>query len=330
MNGESMVRPALRLTVFTIAHETASDCRDVLKSLQRQSIRDAMEVIIVAPNRDGLADDCLDEFGAGRWILLPEVRSCGEPMAAATRAAQAPFVAYAEEHSTLREDWAENLVAAHEAGYDAVGFAMENANPDSVVSWAHLYGQFGPVVAPVESAETDFLAGHHVSYRKQMLLDDYDDMLRDVLEDESALFLDLRARGRKMYVAGDAVSFHVNISSLKAYMHLDFLGQRSFAAARARVARWSPWRRIFYACAGPLIPFVRLRRIFTHIRRTGRGKELLPEILVPLLLGLSSGAVGESVGYLFGGGRSAEQKAPAELQRELFLSKKDRRARQPA
>jgi hypothetical protein len=50
---------------------------------------------------------------------------------------------------------------------------------------------------------------------------------------------------------------------------------------------------------------------------------LLPGILAPLLPALLSGACGEMLGYLFGGGDAAERKAPAELQRERHVSKKD-------
>ena len=78
-----------------------------------------------------------------------------------------------------------------------------------------------------------------------------------MLEDEGALFLDLRAKGKRMFIAGDAVSRHVNISSLKAYIHVDYLGQRSFGSARAKAGNWPWWKRGLYAGAAPLIPFIR-------------------------------------------------------------------------
>jgi glycosyl transferase family 2 len=311
-----------KLSVFTIAYKSAGECRMVIQELLKQTARSEMEIIVVSPDRDGLDQHLLEGFGSWQWIILPEIRTCGKAMEVAVQAARAPFVTYAEEHSYFEEAWAERLIAAHEEGHDVVGFAMENANPNTLTSWAHLYGQFGPVVAPVASGERGFLAGHHTSYRRELLLE-YGRLLSDVLEDEAALFLDLRARGKGMFLAGDAISRHINVSSLMAYMYMDYVGQRSFASARAQVGNWSWLKRGAYAAAAPLIPWIRLRRILADIRRTGRQRQLLPRILGPLGLALLWGAWGEMLGYILGAGDCAERKAPVELQRQKFLSRTD-------
>ena len=310
------------LSVVTIGYESAADCRMVIGELARQTRAGELEVILVAPDREGISDAHIGSFGAWQWVTVPEIRICGAAMAAGVRTARGPYVTYAEEHTYLNDDWAEQVLAAHEKGYEVVGFVMENANPETLTSWAHLYGQFGPVVAPVESGEGDFLAGHHVSYSRSLLLE-YGDSLDEMLEDESALFLDLRSKGVRMYVAGEAISRHVNISSLSAYMLMDYLGQRSFAGARVQAGNWSFFKRLAYASAFPLIPLVRLRRIIGDIRRSGRQEVLLPKILWPIGLALFAGAWGEMLGYLVGPGDAAERKAPAELQRENYLAKRD-------
>lgn len=322
MNRDQHTDLPLKLSVFTIAYRTAGECLKVIQELQRQTVRAEMEIIIVAPDRTGLDETWCDEFGAWQWVILPEVRSCGEAGEAAVRAARAPYVTYAEEHTSFAATWAERLIEAHAQGYDAVGFVMENANPATLTSWAHLYGQFGPAVAPATSGKKDFLAGHHTSYRRQFLLA-YDNRLSDVLENEAVLFLDLRAHGRPMFLAGNAVSWHVNISRLRVLVYMELVGQRSFAATRAKVGGWLWWKRALYAASTPLVPWLRLRRILADLRRTGRDESLLPALLAPLSLALLVGAWGEMVGYLFGPGHSAKQKAPIELQRARFLAAKD-------
>jgi hypothetical protein len=312
----------LALAVFTIGVASAADCGAVLHELRRQTVVASLEILVVAPDR-ALEPELFEGFGAWSFVALSRMITCGEAMEAAVRAARAPFVTYAEEHATFRNDWAERLIEAHTRGYDVVGFTMENANPSTLTSWAHLYGQFGPVVAPVATTESGFLGGHHASYRRALLLG-YGDALRAALEDEAALFLDLDARGVRMLIAGDAVSRHVNISSLAAYVTMDHVGMRSFAATRARLGGWPLWRRSLYAAAAPLIPFVRLRRIVADIRRSGRGGQLLPRVLAPIGLALIAGAWGEMLGYLLGPGDAAERKAPIELQRSRYLSAGER------
>jgi hypothetical protein len=76
---------------FTIGAESAGDCASVLGELRRQTRRDAIEIVIVTPTRDGLPPDALDGFAAHQWIIVPDVRACGPAMAAAVRAARAAF-----------------------------------------------------------------------------------------------------------------------------------------------------------------------------------------------------------------------------------------------
>ncbi len=307
----------VELTVYTIGVRSAADCRTAVESLSRQTIADRLEVLVLSPDPEGVDEALTAEFAGFRHISVPSIRDAGTVMATAVRAARAPYVVYAEEHATFEPEWAERLLAAHvEGGYDVVGFAMKNANPDTAVSWAQLYGQFGPVVAPVEPGTRPALAGHHVSYSRAALLE-YGDLLETVLEDESVLFVDYRDRGRTLYLAGDAVSYHVNISRLGALLALDYNGQRSFGAGRARLGRWPWWKRWVWAAACPLVPFIRLRRSVREVLRSGRAR-LLPRIVPPMLAMFAAGGVGEAVGYLLGGGRSTERKVPKEFQRKDF------------
>jgi hypothetical protein len=166
------------------------------------------------------------------------------------------------------------------------------------------------------------LTGHHASYRREVLLA-YGDLLDAMLEDESALFLDLHQRGERLLMCGEAISYHINLSRLSAYVSLDFNGQRSFAHGRATVGKWPFWKRALWAFACPLVPLVRLQRILFHLRRTRRLGQLMPQILLPMLPALTAGAFGEAIGYLFGGGAAAESKLGPELRRRHFLARND-------
>jgi hypothetical protein len=314
--------PVPALSVYTVSFAHAGHCLSVIRDLSRQGIAAHIELIVVAETREGLDDTDLAAFHSFQFVLLPDLRTVGVAMAAAVRAAHAPIVVYAEEHATFEPDWARQLVAAHERGYSAVGFTMRNANPETLTSWAHLYGQFGPSVDPVETSEVRLLTGHHASYRRDALLA-YGDLLDAMLEDESALFLDLHQRGVRLLMCGQAISYHINLSRLSAYVSLDFNGQRSFAHGRATVGKWPLWKRGLWACACPLVPLVRLQRVVFHLRRTRRLGQLMPQILLPMLPALTAGALGEALGYLFGGGAAAESKLGPELRRRHFLARND-------
>jgi hypothetical protein len=311
----------LQLTAYTIGH-TASDCRLALRDLRRQTIAAELAVLVVTSDPSTLDPALQTGFGDFQFLVLESITSSGQAMAAAVRAAKTPFVTYAEEHSHFAPDWAERLLAAHTQGrHDIVGFAMENANPGPI-SWAHLYGQFGPAVAPVTPCEETMLAGHHISYRREFLLE-FGDLLPDMMEDESALCLNYRAKGGRLWMAGDARSWHVQVSTLEALMALDFHGHRTFASSRWQSGGWGMGKRILYAAACPLIPLVRLRRIVHHLRRTGRFGSLIGRIAGPILAMTAAGMAGECLGYLSGAGGSAAARLPLEVQREEFLAETD-------
>ncbi len=315
-----------RLSVIMVTPRSIETCRTTIGYLREQTARDEIELIIVAPSRAGLdmEPNELSAFHSWQVVELGEVRSTGSATAAGVRAARAPAVVYGEEHSYPQPDWARVLIERHRESYAAVGSAMGNANPQTLTSWSHLFGQFGPVVAPVTSGGTNWLAGHHTSYKRDVLLT-YAERLGEMLDNECALHIDLRARGHRLFLAGEAMSNHVNISRATAYFKLDYLGQRGFAATRYRAGNWSMLRRLVYFGASPLIPFVRLTRILKDIRRAGRASQLLPRALVIIVPALLCGAVGEAIGYLLGAGKElSAEKLPMELDRHAYLQEGDR------
>jgi len=314
------------LSVIMVTPRSIDTCRKTIGYLREQTAREQIELIIVAPSRSelGMLPNELSAFHSWQVVEFGAVRSTGTATAAGVRAARAPVVMYGEEHSYPQPDWARVLIDRHQERYAAVGTAMGNANPNTLTSWSHLFGQFGPVVAPVASGTTNWLAGHHTSYKRDVLLA-YGERLGEMLDNECALHIDLRARGHRLFLAGEAVANHINISRVTAYFRLDYLGQRGFAATRYRAGNWSLPRRLVYFGASPLIPLVRLTRIIRDIRRAGRAPQLLPRALFIIVPALICGAVGEAIGYLLGAGKElSAEKLPMELDRHAYLQDGDR------
>jgi hypothetical protein len=112
-------------------------------------------------------------------------------------------------------------------------------------------------------------------------------------------------------------------SRLSIYLRATFLHARTFAAERARGGRWGPLRRLAYATAWPLIPLVRLRRVFRDLRRA-RSHGVLPRVLPPVLLGLTVSALGEATGYLLGPGHAPEKVSAYEFHRDRHVTRRDR------
>jgi hypothetical protein len=198
----------------------------------------------------------------------------------------------------------------------AVGPVIENENPERPSSWSNLFIDYAEWLAPVERGLVDHLPGHNTSYKRDLLLG-YGDRLEEMLEAEAILHWDPRARGERLLLEPRARVWHRNVTRWRSAVNDHFQHGRCFGAARARL--WPAPRRALYSAALPLILLVRLRRIVADFRRTGHG-DILPRALPIMFATLLSHAVGESLGYVAGPGRSMSRMAPYELHRDRYVA----------
>ena len=318
MKGQSS--PEMSVVIVTDRYETI---HKTLRHLRTQTVKDHLEVVIVAPSAEQLDLDYseLKDFLQVRVVEIGRLQSLSWARAAGVRQASAPVVGFVESHSYPAPGWADALIEAHRQPWAAVGPAVSNANPKTAISWASFLLDYGRWFEPAAAGEIDDLPGHNSSYKRQTLLD-YGSELEAMLEAESMLHRDLRAQGYRLYLEPKAKIIHLNISLLSSWIPERFHAGRRFAAARARL--WSPLRRLLYAGGSPLIPLVRLPRILGDIRRSAKRRALLPKVLPALIVSLIVSAVGEMIGYAFRSGDSMEKLSRLELNKIPHLAKRDR------
>ncbi len=294
--------------------------RQPIGYLREQTARERLELVLVGPSRDGFEtiEPELDCFW-GHQLVEADFHTTGAALARGFRASSGPVIGYVEEHSFPQPGWAEALIEAHRGPWAAVGVGVMNANPERAVSWASLLIAFEGSVEPQVSEEAEKLPSHHTHYKRAALAP-YSDRLDDLLETEAALCDDLRRRGERLYLSAAARERHINVSALRSFLGMTYLGGRTFAAARVQGGGFSPLHRLLYSAAGPLIVAVKLRRLLREIRRIDRSRELIPRILPAVLLGLTLFQVGELVGYVTASaGAAAEDRMTQELDRSSHV-----------
>lgn len=70
------IQSAVKLSVITIGYESAADCRSTILDLARQSIREQIELLLVAPSRAGISDEEMSAFGAWQHVALTRIHHC--------------------------------------------------------------------------------------------------------------------------------------------------------------------------------------------------------------------------------------------------------------
>lgn len=315
----------LEMSVIVITPDDFASIRQTIGRLKAQSVRDRLEIVIVAPSESALHlnESELEGFHGFTVIEVGAMMSTARARAAGVRAASAPVVAFVEDHAFPAKGWAEALIAAHRQSWAAVGPAIANANPRTLTSWVNFVIEYGHWLDPCPAGAAEHLPGHNGSYKRAVLLD-YGAKLESMLDAESILHWDLRAKGHELYLEPAARTFHQNFSRALPSAPLRFNGGRLFAASRAR--RWPALRRLLYCAGAPVIPFVRLRRIMLELRKPGRRRDLLPRILPLLVAALAIDAAGEMVGYAFGEGDAMRKLSEMEFHRHRYLAKLDRQA----
>jgi glycosyltransferase involved in cell wall biosynthesis len=306
--------PLLSVVIVTDGFETIGR---TVRHLRDQTIASTIELVVVTPDGDlDLAEPELADLHSHQVVPVGDIRSLSWARAPGIRAARAPIVALAESHCFPEPEWAERLLAAHENGWVAVGPAVLNANPRSVVSWVNLLLDYGPWLGPTPGGEMGDLPGHNSSYKKDRLLA-FGDRLEAMLEAETIMHAELRAAGHRLYQEPNARAAHMNVTRTASWIGERFQTGRRFASARSHA--WPLWRRAAYALGSPLIPAVRFRRLLRDLARTGAGRELRGYGYVLLVFALYVSATGELVGYLRGSGDSMYALSRIELHKDRHL-----------
>jgi hypothetical protein len=302
--------PALSVIVTT--PDSYDTIRNLVTALRAQTARDTLELVIVAPSaaavHAGIAD--LECFCCWRIVELGALRTVAQAKAAGIRCAIAPVVVLTEDHSFPDPNWAHALIEAHRDNWAAVGPAMDNGNPESLISWADFIIGYGPWFDPPAAAEVEELPGHNTSYKRGVLLE-CGERLEALLGAESVLHHELRAQGHRLYLEPAARTFHINFTRPSRWMPYLCYSGRVFAAERAR--SWPALRRAAYCGGAGLIPLVRLKRLLPVIRRLR--PEVAPGVLAPLLFALIIDSLGQGLGYALGPGHAAEKVARLEFHR---------------
>ena len=299
--------------------------RHTISHLARQTARGSLEIVIVAPSRAHLKlnqtsrPDPLTEFAQIQIVEVGTIHSIGRANAAGILHATAPLIALAEAHCFPDPQWAENLIKAHEGPWAAVGPAVRNANPKSAVSWADLFIGYGPWLSPTIRREADFLPGHNTSYKRAHLLA-YGNELESMMEAETLLHWDLRKNGHRLFIDPSVQVAHMNFSLWRSWLPVQFYSGRLFAGVRAR--RMTLWKRALFVVGSPMIPWVRLWRIWRGLEG-GEQRQRFLWCAHALVIGLLIDGAGQLVGYAAGVGHAVNQVARFEFHRLRHIRDED-------
>lgn len=311
-----------KMSVIVITPDNYATIRRLMTCLAKQSISRQLEIVIIAAAGFCLEDpEIAHSFGSVHIEITAGIRSFAATQALGVHLARSPVVAFTEDHSLPDPLWAENLLHAHEKGHAAVGPAVINGNPRSLVSCANFAIEYGQWADPLPAQTVPHLPGHNSSYKRDVLLP-YRDELHAWLRSESTLHWDLLSKGHRLWLESSAKTAHHNFSDLFSTVRLRFCCGKIFAGSRSRT--WPYMKRLLWFSGSPLIPFVRFYRVVRCLRQPGHPGNLLPGMFPAILLFLILDGMGEMAGYSSGIGKAEERMTEMEFHRERYMNPDDR------
>ena len=279
-----------------------------LGSLLDQSVSARMEILLFDLGPEGSLPLPESDRPNVKMTRLSPADLLGAARARGVREAQAPVVAFLEEHCEMRPGWAEAMIAHHRGSWAAVVSDFTVGNPDAGASDVCFRITYGDYIRPQEQAGVvSSVATQNSAFKRDVLLS-YEPDLELMLTGDLILQLQMQRDGHRFYYDPSVKIAHRSENTFRSLAVGVFLWSWGFSNIRANFFRWSLFRRAIWIALAPLIPWVRLtRRIVRSLRRRDVSLvQLLRDL--PFVFGIDcSSAAGQVVGLVTGAERGIRE-----------------------
>jgi GT2 family glycosyltransferase len=286
-----------QLSVIIASYNPGKLIESCLESLKNQNTNQPLEIIVVDSSKDGVSNLIKKAFPDVRLYQFSKRKFCGDARNFGLSVARGEIIAFIDADCTADPNWVNQILRAHQFPTLAIGGAIANGNPDSIIGWAAYlceFSQWMPGRLPGMIAD---IAGANMSYKRETF-EKHGLFLEGTYSSDTEFHWRLEKNGHFLQFVPSILVFHYNIDRLGRFLRHEFEHGRSFARVRTKSQDFSEWRRLSYGTFSFLIPGWLLLKIglrnfnnriyFHHFLRTW-----------PLLiLGLIAWSLGECVGYM--------------------------------
>jgi glycosyltransferase involved in cell wall biosynthesis len=287
-----------QLSVIIASYNPGKLIESCLESLKNQNTDQPFEIIVVDSSSDGVDSLIGKQFPDVRLYQFSERKFCGDARNCGLSVAQGEIIAFIDADCRADQNWANQILQAHQSSHLAIGGAIANANPQSAIGWASYFCEFSQWMPGFPSRNMADIAGANMSYKKRAF-EEYGLFIAGTYSSDTEFHWRLEKNGLVLQFLPSILVFHHNIDRLRRFLRHEFEHGRSFARVRMKSRCFSKFRRWIYATFSFLMP----PWLFFKIGRNNlKNRTYLLHFLKawPLLtLGLIAWSLGECVGYLF-------------------------------
>lgn len=302
--------------MVVIAFNGAALLERCLASLQRQTLREGVETLVVGNGEAGQGGDLERRFPDVRWLRAPRGSNVPRMRSFGIARSRGEVVAFLEDDCVAAETWCAALLAAHRGPHAAVGGAVEPGGYTKALDWAVYFCEYGRFMRPLPKGEARALPGTNASYKREALAElankggrgvKYEPPVPDPSEGFYEVFAHeaLRRAGRLLKADAAPVVWNVNSWTAGRALKTRFHHGRGFAGMR--VAGRPMLGRIAYLGIAVVLPAVQTGRVAREAISRRRHVRRLARALHWTLMLSVSWSLGELVGYCLGPGGSLQR-----------------------
>jgi len=289
-------QPSVSTTVLIPSYNAAGTIRSTLSSLLEQDFDEPYEIIVVDSSSDETPRIITKEFPAVRLIHLDEQTDPGTARNLGIVQSKGEIIACIDADCIASSDWLKRMVTAQRMGHEVVGGAIENGNPDSIISWAGYMAEFRDFLHTGAERVVSLIPGGNSSYRRSIFERFGGFPTRFYPQEDLLYYWRLNRGGIALWFDPQIRVRHIHRSSWETYP----AHQRRIGRITARVLKLTGDEGVFLARSPvlallvcPILPLVKwLRTIGVFMSQQ---PEVLREhalALVPFLVGLYAWAWG--------------------------------------
>jgi hypothetical protein len=260
---------APELSVILVVGGQRKRAAAALRSLLEQSIIDRIEILLfdLGPEHSVALPGSdhprvrMTRGGPDDFLATARVRG--------VHAANAPVICFMEEHCEAQLGWAEAIVLAHRGPWAGVGCDFVNGNPNAGTSDKAFRMNYGVYVRPQRGRGlVKRIPGQNSAFKRDVLLR-YENQLELMMSADLVLQWKMGLDGNQLFYEPAAKMAHRNENTLRGLCVGVFYWNWCFSNIRAQVFQWSFPFRALRILLSPLIPWVRLVKMFVRILRLG-------------------------------------------------------------
>jgi glycosyltransferase involved in cell wall biosynthesis len=292
------------LSVVIVAYNERQTIEGCLASLERQQTHRPFEVILIDSSGDG-TDAVARRFPFVRVQHFAARKYPGDARNAGLASARGGIIAFLDADCLVESDWIDAVARAHHTRHLAVGSAIINGSPKSLVAWAYYFCEFNLWLPRRETREMAEMAGCGLSIKRRAF-EQYGPFLSDTYCSDTAFHWRLARDGHKaLFVPSVRVAHTVRYRVGGLLRHIA-AHRRAFASVVVHEKKFSMPKRFAAALVTAFLPLLLVPIVAWRVTRS---EHLLRPFLLALpivLLGVLARAWGEFLGFATAKGRPAQ------------------------